>query len=174
MAMVFRGNAWVFGDNISTDLIMPGAVTWGHVRAEDRLKHCMSANRPGWAEQVSEGDLLVGGRNFGCGSSRGAHSMLRGLGIACVVVESASRIFLRNSINSGYPILICPGITSVVGEGEELEVNVETGEVRNLTNGKRVQGEAFPKDSPPAEILRAGGIETLLAERVTKLKIKGL
>lgn len=168
MDMVFRGKVWKFGDNISTDLLNPGIVLWGHVPREERLKYCLHAIRPGWTELVSKGDILVAGRNFGCGSSRSAHALLRELGIACIVAESIARLALRNAINSGYPMLVCPGITGIVEEGEELEVNIETGEVTNLTTGKQIKGEAFPPDSPPYQILKAGGIQALLRERLVR------
>ena len=129
---VYQGRCWKFGDNISTDLIQPADVTWGHVRGPERLKYCMRANRPGWAEQVGQGDILIAGTNFGCGSSRPAARMLRDLGITTVIAESISRLFMRNSVNIGFPALICPGITGLVEEGDEVYVNVDTGEVKNL------------------------------------------
>ncbi len=162
MAMEFQGKVWKFGDSISTDLIMPADVTWGHVRGPERLKYCMRANRPGWSDEVREGDIVVGGKNFGCGSSRPAARMLRDLGVSCVVAESVSRLFLRNSVNIGWPALICAGITGLVDEGDELYVNVDTGEVRNLRTGSALTAEGFPEGSPPYEILRAGGLQPLL------------
>lgn len=162
MEMQFQGKVWKFGDNISTDLIMPADVTWGHVRGPDRLNYCMRANRPGWAEQVSQGDILVGGKNFGCGSSRPASRMLRGLGITCTIAESVSRLFLRNSINIGWPVLICPGIAAAIEEGDEVDVDLDTGEVRNVRTGQVLRAEGFPEGSPPYEILRAGGLQPLL------------
>lgn len=170
--MEFEGKVWKFGDNISTDLIMPADVTWGHVRGEDRLKYCMRANRPGWAEQVGRGDIVVAGKNFGCGSSRPAARMLRDLGISCVVAESVSRLFMRNSVNIGFPSLICPGITSLVEEGDQLYVNVDTGEVRNLRTGATLTAEGFPEGSPPYEILRAGGLQPLLRKMLEEQGIK--
>jgi 3-isopropylmalate/(R)-2-methylmalate dehydratase small subunit len=162
MAMEFEGKVWKFGDAISTDLIQPADVTWGHVRGPERLKYCMRANRPGWAEQVGQGDIVVAGKNFGCGSSRPAARMLRELGVACVVAESVSRLFLRNSVNIGFPALICPGIVELVEEGDVLYVNVDTGEVRNTRTGQSLTAEGFPEGSPPYEILRAGGLQPLL------------
>jgi 3-isopropylmalate/(R)-2-methylmalate dehydratase small subunit len=170
--MEFTGKAWKFGDNISTDLIQPADVTWGHVRGPERLKYCMRANRPGWAEQVEQGDVVVAGRNFGCGSSRPAARMLRDLGIICVVAESVSRIFMRNAVNIGWPALICPGITDLVEEGDQVYVNVDTGEVRNLRTGATLTAEGFPEGSPPYEILRAGGLQPLLRKMLVEQGIK--
>jgi 3-isopropylmalate/(R)-2-methylmalate dehydratase small subunit len=99
--------------------------------------------------------------------------VLRDLGLACAIAETTSRLFLRNSINLGWPTLICPGITAIVAEGEELEVNVGTGEVRNLTNGKTAQAEGFPDDSPPAEIMRAGGLEPFLRQVLSQRQRPG-
>ena len=172
MAMEFTGKVWKFGDSISTDLIMPADVTWGHVRGPDRLKYCMKANRPGWAEQVGAGDIVVAGKNLGCGSSRPASRMFRDLGIVCAVAESVSRLFLRNSINIGWPVLICPGIASLVEEGDQLYVNADTGEVRNVRTGQALHAEGFPEGSPPYEILRAGGLQPLLQKLLAEQGIK--
>lgn len=162
-ALVHRGRTWKFGKNISTDLIMPGAVLWGHVTGKQRRPAIMP-NRPGWAEmQVQPGDIIVADTNFGCGSSRPAPRVLRDdLGVACVVAESFARIFQRNAVNIGFAALICPGITAAVDEGDEIEVNVDSGLVRNLTRGTTIQGEAYPADSPPGQILRMGGLRPFL------------
>jgi 3-isopropylmalate/(R)-2-methylmalate dehydratase small subunit len=162
MAMILRGKVWKFGDNISTDLMLPNVAF--HASDAERPSYCMNANRPGWAAQVHKGDIFVAGRNLGCGSSRSASRVLRDLGLACALAESASRLFLRNSINVGWPTLICPGITAVVEEGDEIEVNVDTGEVRNLSTGKTGKAEPYPEDSPPAQIMRAGGLEAFLRQ----------
>jgi 3-isopropylmalate/(R)-2-methylmalate dehydratase small subunit len=171
MAVILRGKVWKFGDNISTDLMFPNLAF--SVPDEDKPRYCMNANRPGWSAQVNKGDIFVAGRNLGCGSSRSAPRVLRDLGLACAIAETTSRLFLRNSINLGWPTLICPGITAIVAEGEELEVNVGTGEVRNLTNGKTAQAEGFPDDSPPAEIMRAGGLEPFLRQVLSQRQRPG-
>lgn len=160
MAMLLRGRVWKFGDNISTDLMMPNIAF--NVPDQEKPRYCMNANRPGWSAQVRRGDIFVAGRNLGCGSSRSASRVLRDLGLACAIADSASRLFLRNSINVGWPTLICAGISGIVEEGDELEVCVDSGEVQNLTNGRRLQAEGYPEDSPPAQIMRAGGLEPYL------------
>ncbi|MBM3138865.1 MAG: 3-isopropylmalate dehydratase [Chloroflexi bacterium] len=161
--LVVRGRTWKFGKNISTDLIMPGAILWGHVRGEGR-KAAIMPNRPGWAaSEVRPGDIIVADTNFGCGSSRPAPRILREeLGVAAVVAESFSRLFQRNAVNIGFPVLICPGIVAAVEEGDEIEVNVDTGVVRNLTRGTEIRGEAYPPDSPPGQLLRMGGLRPFL------------
>jgi len=172
----FTGRVWCFGPNISTDLIQPGdvalaATSGGGAEARKRLAlACMRANRPGWAEQVQPGDLLFAGSNFGCGSSRPAQRVLRTLGIAAVVAESVSRIFYRNCINTGFPVLICPGVSTAFEELDTAEVDLERGTVRSLTTGVTLSGEAAVPGSPPAEILRAGGLEAYLRAELLAMK----
>jgi len=170
--MHYQGRVWKFGDNISTDLIMPGSQVLANplLSDEEAAKFCMWANRPGWAQQVQRGDIIVAGRNFGCGSSRPAPRMLKALGISVVVADSIARLFFRNSIHLGFPVLICPGVSQAFEEGDIAEVDLETGQVRNLTRGTVLQGEALPKDSPPYQILKAGGLEPFLKEAVARLK----
>ena len=170
--MLYTGKVWKFGDKISTDLMMPGAAVLARpgIKDEDAAKFCMIANRPGWAQQVQPGDIIVAGSNFGCGSSRPAPRLLRALGISVVVADSVSRLFFRNSIHLGFPTLLCPGVSEAFEEGDTAEVNVETGEVKNLTKGTVIQGEALPKDSPPYQILKAGGLDPFLEEVVRKMK----
>jgi 3-isopropylmalate/(R)-2-methylmalate dehydratase small subunit len=168
---VLAGRTWKFGDNVSTDLLCPQS----YLRAQAAggiaalrawmatpdpalaAAHCMRANRPGWAAQVTAGDILIAGRNFGCGSSRNGAEPLKALGIVAVIVESAARIFLRNSINTGLPTLVCPGITGLAEEGDQVRVDLMSGEVRNEATGVTRQGDRWQPGSPPAEILMAGG-----------------
>ena len=170
--MLYTGRVWKFGDKISTDLMMPGFAVLAKpgISEEEAAKSCMLANRPGWAEQVQKGDIIVAGKNFGCGSSRPAPRMLRALGISVAVADSTSRLFFRNSIHLGFPVLICEGVSKVFDEGDTAEVNVETGEIKNLTKGTKIQGEALPKDSPPYEILRAGGLDPFLKDVLERKK----
>jgi len=163
--VVFKGKVWKFGDNISTDLMMPGfAVLAGKLTVEEAKKWCMYSNRPGWAEQVRPGDILVAGKNLGCGSSRNPAPILKALGISVVIAESMARIFFRNCINSGLPVLIAPGISAFVDEGNEIEVNIETGEIKNLTKGTTMKAKPLPDFM--MEILKEGGIEPYLIKRL--------
>ena len=118
---ILTGRVWKFGDNISTDLIMPsfGAMSSPNMDPHEAALFCMRANRPDWAEKVRPGDIVIAGKNFGCGSSRPAAKMLKGLGIQLVVAESVARIFFRNSINLGMAILSCPGVHDAFEEGEK-------------------------------------------------------
>ena len=166
--MVFQGKVWKFGDNISTDLMMPGAqvATRVGISDEEAAYYCMSANRPGWAREVKSGDIIIAGRNWGCGSSRPAARLLKALGISVIVAESMSRLFFRNAVNIALPVLICSGVFELFGEGEIAWVNIETGEVRNLTKGVMLQGEALPPDSPPMQIFKAGGLDSFMEQEL--------
>jgi 3-isopropylmalate/(R)-2-methylmalate dehydratase small subunit len=162
--MLFEGKVWKFGDNISTDLIMPGHLMARHLPDSEAAVYCMSNNRPGWANQVQKGDILVAGKNFGCGSSRPGARLLKELGISVILADSVSRLFFRNAINIGQPVLICEGVSKIFQEGDRAQVDLETGQVINLTSGERIQGEALPPDSPPMQILKAGGLEAFMAK----------
>jgi 3-isopropylmalate/(R)-2-methylmalate dehydratase small subunit len=134
------GRVWKFGDKISTDLMVPGSYVLARRNIEPReaAQYCMRANRPDWAAQVRPGDILIAGRNFGCGSSRNGSEPLKLLGIAAVLVESVSRIHLRNAINTGLPTLVCPGILDLAEEGQRIRVDILSGKVPALYNGALV------------------------------------
>ena len=165
--MIFEGRVWKFGDNINTDMIMP--VMSGHMYSSqnDPVKIasqvCMSTNRPGWAQQVQKGDIIIAGNNWGCGSSRPVPRMIKALGISVVVAESIARLYFRNSVNLGLPALTCVGIHAAFNEGEIARVNIETGEVNNLSTGINIKGEGLPADSPPMQILKAGGLSNFMS-----------
>ena len=172
--MRYQGRVWKFGDKVSTDLMMPGSKVLARpgISDQEAAKFCMWANRPGWAEQVQRGDIVVAGANWGCGSSRPAARLLKALGIAVVVADSMSRLFFRNAVNIGFPVLICPGVSQAFEEGETADVDLETGEVRNLTRGTSLRGEALPPDSPPFQILKAGGLDPFLEEAVKRMRTR--
>ena len=170
MSLVFQGRVWKFGDSISTDLMLPGMLYSRMLASEEIAKSCMQANRPGWAELVQPGDIIVARRNFGCGSSRPAARVLKALGITVVVADSMSRLFFRNSVNVGFPVLICAGVYDAFDEGDTAEVNAETGEVKNITLGTAIQGDVLSPDSPPYQILKAGGLDPFLKEEVARMK----
>ncbi len=156
----YRGRAWVFGDHINTDLILPSETMYGKVPEEEIKRFVFRAIRPEFAEHVKPGDLVVAGVNFGCGSSRPAARVLKELGVACVLAESFSRLFFRNAINLGYPVLVCTGITKAVRDGDELEVEPLIGRVRNLTTGEELQAEPLPPFV--RQLMKAGGLLELL------------
>lgn len=156
---VMRGRAWVFGDSIETDAINP---YYRYPTMAELKLHTMEAYRPEFPKEVKPGDILVAGRNFGCGSSRPG-LVLREVGIVAIVVESVARLFLRNSIARAIPMLIAPGVTSIVEDGQTLEVAYAEGMVRNPATGKAVEVRKFP---PLIEqIFAAGGLPEFAYQR---------
>ena len=169
-----KGRVWKFGDRISTDFLVPGSKVLANpnITPEEAAQFCMEANRPGWAEnEVKPGDIIVGGINFGCGSSRNGSAPLKVLGVSVVLADSIARIHLRNAVNTGLPTLVAPGISDLVDEGETLEVNITTGEVKNLDTGASMTAQAWAEGTPPYDILMAGGLDMYMEE---KLKARGL
>jgi len=148
---VYSGRVWKFGDKISTDLLVPGSYVLARTNIDplDAALQCMRANRPGWAGQVQPGDILIAGRNFGCGSSRNGSEPLKTLGIAAVLVESVSRIHLRNAINTGLPTLVCPGILDLAEEGQTIRVDILSGSVVNVDTGAGLRADSWQPGSPP-------------------------
>ncbi len=174
MQTVVTGKVWKFGDRISTDFMMPGSRVLANpnMTPAEKAACCMEANRPGWAtNEVKPGDIVVGGINFGCGSSRNGSEPLKELGIAVVLAESIARIHLRNAVNTGLPTLVAPGISSFVEEGERLEVDIVSGVVKNLDQGTTMQAQPWEEGTPPYEILMAGGLDAYMRQ---KLKDRGL
>jgi 3-isopropylmalate/(R)-2-methylmalate dehydratase small subunit len=157
-----RGRVWKFGDDVDTDVMAP----WSTMSApwEERRASVLHI-RPGFVDQVSPGDIIVAGRNWGCGSSREhAPENLKLLGIGAVVAESFGRIYFRNCVAIAFPNLVCPGIAAACEEGDELELDIESGRVRNLTRGTELEGEAYARDM--LEIVEKGGLMKVLEERL--------
>jgi 3-isopropylmalate dehydratase small subunit len=149
---VLRGRVWKFGDSIETDAINPYYL---YPTMEALKQHTMEAYRPEFPKEVKPGDILVAGRNFGCGSSRPG-LVLREVGIVAIVAESVARLFLRNSIARAIPIFMAPGITAIVQDGETLEVDYPGGVVRNPATHAAVALRKFPPLIE--EIFAAGGL----------------
>jgi 3-isopropylmalate/(R)-2-methylmalate dehydratase small subunit len=171
MNTVYQGRVWKFGDRISTDLMVPGSLVLANpgITPEEAAVFCMSANRPGWSSEVKPGDIVVAGINFGCGSSRNGSGPLKTLGVSIVLAESIARIHLRNAVNTGLPTLVCPGISTFVEDGDQLRVDIVTGKVENLTQGTFIQAEAWPEDSPPFEIMMAGGFDNYMKQKIAAM-----
>jgi 3-isopropylmalate/(R)-2-methylmalate dehydratase small subunit len=167
---IIRGRVWKLGDNISTDLLMPTFTMYGKMTKEEMPKYCLHAERPEFAKEVKKNDIIIAGKNFGCGSSRPAASNLVALGVGCVVVESSGALFFRNSISIGLPIMICPGITELFEDGEEGEINLATGEIKNLKTGRKSQAAPYPPFL--LAIIREGGILPLWRQgkRISEMK----
>lgn len=141
---MIKGAAWKFGDNIDTDLIYP-APFMNTAEAAEMAKHCMAGFDPAFVDNIHPGDLIVGGKNFGCGSSREhAPISIRAAGISCVIAKSFARIFYRNAINTGLPILECPEAVDDCFQGDIISVDYTTGVIVNETQGKTYQTPAFP------------------------------
>jgi 3-isopropylmalate dehydratase small subunit len=162
MSTVLAGRAWKFGDNIDTDQIIPARYLVTSDPAE-LGRHCLEDADPDFVRKVKPGDILVGGRNFGCGSSREhAPIAIKAAGIAAVVARSFARIFFRNSINLGLPLFETDA-ASRIEEGDALELNPITGEIRNLTRGETYQAQPLPPFA--REILAAGGLMKYVARK---------
>ena len=158
MAPTFEGKVWMFGDDINTDLIIPGYALF--MPPEEQRRQCFSANRPGWADEVRPGDVLIAGRNFGVGSARAIGDVFVGFGVSGIVAESFNGLGLRNCINVGLPVLPCPGITEAFEEGDVAQVDWHVGHVRNVTKGISIEGEPIP--GVLRNIVEAGGVEEML------------
>jgi 3-isopropylmalate/(R)-2-methylmalate dehydratase small subunit len=128
--------------------------------------HCLETLDPGFAAGVRPGDIVVAGKNFGCGSSRPAHAALKALGIGAVVAESFGRLFFRSSISDSLLVTVCPGIVDFVDTGERIELDVVAGEVRNLTTGKLLKFEPLP--GVLREIVECGGEKGWIRSRLAR------
>jgi 3-isopropylmalate/(R)-2-methylmalate dehydratase small subunit len=152
----FEGSVHVYGDNVDTDVIIPARYLTVS-EPEELAKRCLEDLDPDFASRVRAGDLIVAGRNFGSGSSR-EHAALaiKGAGVACVVADSFARIFYRNAINVGLPIVECPGVAAGATTGDRFFVDLGTGIVENRSRGER--HEARPLPAFMQEILGSGGL----------------
>ena len=150
-----RGTAWKFGNDIDTDIIVPGRYLI--YTDEERLsQHCMEGLDADFSKKCKKGDFIVAGSNFGCGSSREhAPIALKGVGVSAVIAESFARIFYRNATNVGVPLLEAPGITNIVENEEEIEVDMENGIITNK-NGESIKFKKLPPFM--LEILEQGGL----------------
>nr|WP_320147153.1 3-isopropylmalate dehydratase small subunit [uncultured Anaeromusa sp.] len=162
--MILKGNAWRYGDNIDTDFIYPARflnITEPSVMAA----HCMEDLDPDFQNKTAKGDIVVAGRNFGCGSSREhAPVSIKENGIACVIAESFARIFYRNAINIGLPLLEIGEQARTIQEGDQLRLNLEAGVIENLTRGERYMAPPLPPFIQ--KIVSAGGLANYVREEV--------
>jgi 3-isopropylmalate/(R)-2-methylmalate dehydratase small subunit len=162
--MLVQGRAWKLGDNVDTDQLVPGR----YLSLTDPQKlasHCLEDVVPDFHKLAQPGDIVVAGENFGCGSSREhAPTALKALGISCLLASSYARIFFRNCINLGLPALTSPEAASAIEDGDQVRVDLETGEIENLTR-------PFRCSSPPlsaflVEIIDAGGLTAYVRNRL--------
>ena len=154
--MTLRGRVHKYGANVDTDAIIPARYL-NINDAQELAKHCMEDIDAGFVGRVRPGDVIVATTNFGCGSSREhAPLCIKAAGVSCVIAKSFARIFYRNSINIGLPILECDEAAEGTDAGDELEVELESGTIRNLTKGKTFQAKPYPEFM--LELMRAGGL----------------
>jgi len=154
--MTLTGKAWTYGHNVDTDAIIPARYL-NMSRPEDLAEHCMEDIDLRFADKVEPGDIIVGGDNFGCGSSREhAPLAIKGAGISCVIANSFARIFYRNAINIGLPILECPEAVAATEQGDQLTVDLTAGTIENERTGKTYHTSPLPDFI--MEIVAAGGL----------------
>jgi len=164
--MKVSGTAWKFPqDDINTDLIR--LEIYAHLPLAQQAKHCLETLDPTFASRVAAGDIVVGGRNFGCGSSRPAHAALKALGVGAVIAESFGRIFFRSSISDNLLVTPCAGIVDFVNTGDRIELDVVAGQVRNLTSGAVL--ECTPLPGVLREIVECGGEKGWIKARLARM-----
>ena len=158
-----RGHAWTFGRDVDTDLIIPARYL-NMKTAEELAAHVMEDADPAFSGKVRPGDIIVAKENFGCGSSREhAPIAIKGAGVSVVIAKSFARIFYRNAFNTGLPILVAPEAVDGITEGDELTVDLATGEIADLTSGQTYQAQPLPAFMQ--ELVAAGGLLPYLKER---------
>ena len=161
--MKAQGKAHKYGDNVDTDVIIPARYL-NTAEAAELASHCMEDIDPAFAGKVQSGDILVAGRNFGCGSSREhAPLAIKASGVACVIAESFARIFYRNALNIALPILECPAAAGAIAAGDEVSVDLETGEIIDVSTGQTFSAEPFPPFM--LELIAAGGLAAYMSTR---------
>ena len=163
---MYTGKVYKYGDNVDTDVIIPARYL--NAPSPDELaKHCMEDIDASFATKVQPGDIIVGGANFGCGSSREhAPIAIRACGVRCVIAASFARIFYRNSINIGFPILECPEADAAIQNGDAVSVDFDSGLIRDETTGAEFRATALPPFI--GRIVEDGGLLPYLKARLEK------
>ena len=160
-----KGKAWKFGDDVNTDEIIPARYL-NTIDPKELAAHCMEDADPEFAKAVRPGDVIVGGANFGCGSSREhAPIAIKAAGVSCVIAKTFARIFFRNCINTGLPILACPDAPDKINAGDEIEIDLAEGRITNLTQGEEYAAQPFPKEMQ--DIIAAGGLMNFVKRSMT-------
>ncbi len=158
---MIAGKVWKFGDNINTDLMLPGNLLLAP--EVEQKKAVFQANRPGWVDAVRPGDIIAGGLNYGMGSSRPAARSLRNCGVAALVAESINGLFFRNAVNFGLLALECPGVHAAFAEGQTLEISLDAFTVRNRETGRALK--ALPVPAMLLDLMRNGGLYPYLEKQ---------
>lgn len=162
--MKLKGKAHKYGSNVDTDVIIPAQYLTSSI-PEELAAHCMESLDPDFARKVAPGDIIVAEENFGCGSSREhAPIAIKAAGISCVIAKTFARIFYRNAINIGLPIFECPEAVDSIRSGDEVEVDVVKGTIKNLTTGTVFKAIPFPEFM--REIISAGGLIPYTQKRI--------
>ena len=142
--MIFNGKAIKYGDNVDTDVIIPARYL-NTIDKKELASHCMEDIDKDFVNKVNVGDIIVANKNFCCGSSREhAPIAIKAAGVSCVIAETFARIFYRNAINIGLPIIECPEAAVAISAGDEVKVDFDSGLITNVTTGETFQGQAFP------------------------------
>jgi 3-isopropylmalate/(R)-2-methylmalate dehydratase small subunit len=170
MEKIAEGMAYVFGNNIDTDQIYPANYV-ELTEVEDIKKYAMKgSSKPDFVKIFKKGDIIIGGTNFGCGSSREhAAITLKEIGVGAIIAESFGRIFFRNAINLGIPTIVCKGIDTIIEDGNRVKIDFVTGEIENISLKKTAQAE--PVSAYMMNILQSGGIKPMIKHMQEK-KIK--
>ena len=160
-----KGKCWKFKDDVNTDEIIPARYL-NTSDPKELAAHCMEDANAGFAKEVQAGDLIVAGDNFGCGSSREhAPLAIKTAGVSCVIARTFARIFFRNAINIGLPILECPEAAADISEGDEVEVDLEGSRISNLATGRSFPVQPFPVEM--REIIAVGGLMEFVKHKLT-------
>jgi 3-isopropylmalate/(R)-2-methylmalate dehydratase small subunit len=163
-AMQFKGKAWKYGNNVNTDEIIPARYL-NTSDPNELAKHCMEDIDTDFMKKITPGDIIVAGNNFGCGSSREhAPVAIKAAKISCVIAKSFARIFYRNAINIGLPILECPEAVAGISDGDKLEIELGTGKIKNLSTGKTYQAISFPPFMQ--SLIKAGGLMPYVKNKI--------
>ena len=163
--MKFKGKAWKFGADIDTDQIIPARYL-NTSDPKELAKHCMEDADPQFVNKMKQGDIIIADKNFGCGSSREhAPIAIKAAGISCVIAKSFARIFYRNSFNMGLPIFECPDAVDAINEGDEIEVDMDTGKIVNLTKDKTFNSQPIPPFMQ--ELINTGGLMEWVKRKVS-------
>jgi 3-isopropylmalate/(R)-2-methylmalate dehydratase small subunit len=164
--MKAKGHVFKYGENVDTDVIIPARYL-NAVTGSELAKHCMEDIDRDFVSKVKPGDIIVARKNFGCGSSREhAPLAIKSAGVSCVIADTFARIFYRNAINIGLPIVECPEAAAEIGNGDEVEVNFDTGEITDITLNRSYRGQPFPEFMQ--KIINAGGLVKYVNEKDSK------
>lgn len=161
---LLNGPVWRFGNDVDTDLIIPARYL-NTSDPKELAEHCMEDADPAFVSKVKPGDMIVAGKNFGCGSSREhAPIAIKAAGVTCVIAASFARIFYRNAINIGLPILESPEASAAIAEGNQVQVDLDTGTITDLTSGQKYQAVPFPPFMQ--QLINVGGLIEYVKTRI--------